>query len=123
MTAPLTEAEWQAQVVELAHILGWEVLHVRRSIGRRNGKAGWQTTTSIAGWPDLLMWRGPRLIAAELKSETGKATREQLRVLAGLRAAGVETFLWHPSDLPEIADALRRPTLCAGHVKGDVDAR
>lgn len=105
--ATVTEADFQRQVVQLAAILGYETLHIRRSIGRRGGKAGWQTTTSIDGWPDLLLWRPGRMIAAELKSDTGKPTDAQLRVLASLAAAGMETHLWRPADLDTIAETLR----------------
>lgn len=102
---PATEAEFQAQVVELARITRWEHLHVRRTIGR--GRK-WTTATNLAGWPDLLLWRPGRIVAAELKSESGKTTAEQDAVLASLAAAGVETFVWRPSDWDEIAAVLGR---------------
>ncbi len=97
----ITEAVFQEQVVELAHMLGWEHMHVRRSIGK--GRS-WTTATNVAGWPDLVLWseRQCRVIAAELKSQTGKATVEQLDVLTSLGRAGVESFLWRPSDLDDI---------------------
>lgn len=94
-----TEAEFQAQVVELARILGWQVLHVRRSIGKGHR---WTTTTSVTGWPDLFMWH-PRhgVLARELKTETGKLTAEQEEVLASLCAAGVDAGVWRPADFEE----------------------
>lgn len=96
-----TEAEFQQQVIDLAHAYGWMCLHVRRTIGK--GRK-WTTATSVVGWPDLFLWhpKQQRRIGAELKSETGKATVEQLEVLATLAASGVETFLWRPSDLDTI---------------------
>lgn len=102
----LTEADFQAQVVELAHLLGWRHLHVRRSVGR--GRK-WVTATNVSGWPDVLFWRegSHRLIAAELKSETGKATDDQLEVLASLARAGIETHVWRPSDFDQIQETLR----------------
>ena len=95
----ITEAEFQAQVVQLAGILGWQVLHVRRSIGK--GKR-WTTSTSIVGWPDLFMWH-PRhgVLARELKTDTGKLTAEQEEVLASLCAAGVDAGVWRPADFTE----------------------
>lgn len=106
MTAPsiltMTEAEWQAQVVDLAHLLGWQHLHVRRSIGK--GRS-WQTTTNIVGFPDLLLWSPTHGFAAiELKSERGVVADEQVAVLASLAAAGARTMIARPSDL----DAVRR---------------
>lgn len=108
MTAPtITETEWQNQLIDLAHTLGWRHLHVRRSIGKGNK---WQTTTNVTGWPDLLMWspRQPgRHIAAELKSATGVLKPEQRSVLADLAAAGFETYVWRPADLDQALFTLR----------------
>jgi VRR-NUC domain-containing protein len=108
VTAPatLSEASFQEQVIELAHLFGWRHLHVRRTIGK--GRR-WTTATNLAGWPDLLLWRegSHRLVAAELKSDTGQATDEQLEVLASLRRAGVDTYVWRPADWPEIEAVLR----------------
>lgn len=98
-----TEAEFQAQVVELATICGWQHLHVRRTIGKGHR---WTTSTNVIGWPDLFLWKPGRVVAAELKSETGIATPEQLAVLESLAAAGIETHLWRPSDFDEITRTL-----------------
>ena len=57
VTVEPTEAEFQQQVIDLAHLLGWKHLHVRRTIG--------------------------------------------------LAAAGVPSYVWRPSDWPEIETALR----------------
>lgn len=96
-----SEAEFQAQVVELAHILGWHVLHVRRSIGKGQR---WTTTTSVKGWPDLFLWH-PRhgVLARELKTDDPKSklTAEQEEVLASLCAAGIDAGVWRPADFTE----------------------
>lgn len=103
----MTEAELQAHVVELATMLGWTVNHVRRSIGGR--KQGWVTSTTLRGWPDLTLIRPPRLVFAELKSDRGRLQPEQAQVLELLAAVpGVETFVWRPDDLDEIAATLNR---------------
>jgi hypothetical protein len=96
-----THVEWQSQVVDLLHLLGYRHLHVRRTVGR--GKK-WVTATNRIGWPDLLAW-SPRLgiVAIELKVGRDKATAEQLEVLAELEAAGVRTMVAYPDDF----DALR----------------
>lgn len=44
----MTEADWQGQVIDLAHAYQWRHLHVRRTIGK--GKK-WVTATNVAGWP------------------------------------------------------------------------
>jgi len=101
----VTEAEWQQQVIDLAHVLGYRHMHVRRSIGKGNR---WVTATNVVGWPDLVLWseRQQRLLCVELKSETGKLSDEQDEVLASLAAAGVECFVWRPSDLEAARDFL-----------------
>lgn len=104
-TPAITEAAFQQQVTDLATALGWTWLHVRRSIGRRDGKQAWQTTTNIAGFPDLFLWHPRHGFAAfELKSQRGTATPDQLAVLDQLAAAGAQTLVARPSDL----DAVRR---------------
>lgn len=102
-----TEAEWQQQVVQLAEILGWQWLHVRKSLGRRDGKRGWQTTTNLKGWVDLTLWH-PRhgLIFVEFKSAGGKVTPEQEAVHVSLRAAGQRVFVWRPGDLEDVQRVL-----------------
>lgn len=107
LTGTITEDQFQRQVMELAHVTGWTVLHVRKALGKRDGRRAWQTTTNLRGWPDLLMWRPGRMIAAELKSETGRTTPEQRDVLASLEAAGVECHVWRPSLWPEIVRILQ----------------
>ena len=91
----ITEAEFQRQVIDLAHILGWVVYHPMLS--------KW----SERGWPDLSMVRPPRLVFAELKRESGKTTEHQDRWLALLGATCAEVYLWRPSDLDGIATILR----------------
>lgn len=101
MTA-IREAEFQEQVIQLAHTLGWRHLHVRRSIGK--GKQ-WVTATNVP-WPDLTLWRPderrPGFLIRELK--VGDITKDatwqpgQREVLAELRAAGVDAGVWTPAD-------------------------
>lgn len=100
----IDEATFQAQVIELAELLGWTVLHVRKSIGRRNGARAYQTTTSVKGWPDLFLWH-PRhgVLARELKTDDPRSqpTPEQVAVIASLCAAGVDAGIWRPADFAE----------------------
>ena len=103
----VSEASFQAQVIELAEWLGWRVMHVRTTVGR----GGMHTTaTSVVGYPDLTMWHEGqrRVLFAELKSDTGRATAAQLEVLDSLRAAGLEVHLWRPRDWDEITTVLGR---------------
>lgn len=104
----VSERQFQRDVTDAAERLGWHWLHVRKSVGRRDGEAAWQTTTNIAGWVDLLLWheRQHRVIAAELKSEIGTVTPEQATVIASLAAAGLETYVWYPRDWDDVIKIL-----------------
>ena len=99
--------EWQPQFLDLAHMLGWQHMHVRRTIGK--GRK-WTTGTSVKGWPDLTLWHEGqvRLIFVELKSDDGRLSPDQEVVLASLDAAGQETYVFRPSDLELAARILRR---------------
>jgi hypothetical protein len=85
-TLTMTEVAWQRMVCDLAELRGWRWHHQHYS------------KRSPAGWPDLVLVRGPRLVAAELKSERGRVRPEQRVWLDALAAVpGVETYLWRPS--------------------------
>lgn len=101
----MSEAEWQQQVVELAGLLNWRHLHVRRTIGKGHR---WTTATNLKGFPDLLLWHEvqQRIIGAELKTAVGRVTAEQVEVLRSLEAAGVETYVWRPKDLTLVQEIL-----------------
>lgn len=91
-----TERDWDHQLKQLCDQLGWTLnYHTLRSKGSRSG------------FPDRILVR-ERLIAVELKTEQGKPTDAQREWLDGLAAAGVETYLWRPSDLDEIAQILSK---------------
>jgi hypothetical protein len=120
---PLTEKAFQAQVVELAKILGWRVYHPFLS--------KW----SERGFPDLTMVRARdrRLVFAELKGDRGKVTEAQAewqellgRVSQGPMLCGegphgrarpeprldccppmIEVFVWRPADWDTIEQVLR----------------
>lgn len=93
---PITEKQFQAQVLDLARILGWHTYHPFLS--------KW----SERGWPDLAMVRPPRLVFAELKSGKGILSAAQVKWLGLLGdCPGVESYVWRPENLDAIADVLR----------------
>jgi hypothetical protein len=95
----LPERQFQEQVRELAKWTGWMIYHTHNS------------THSPAGFPDLVLARSPRLIFAELKNDVGRQSDEQTHWLDELRGvAGVETYVWRPSDLDEIQRILAKVT-------------
>jgi len=96
LAAATSERDFQAAVLDLARLRGWRSFHVRESQG------------SAHGWPDLILLRRGRMIAAELKSMKGRPTPWQLVWLEDLgQVAGVESHLWRPSDWDDIEQALR----------------
>lgn len=62
----------------------------------------WNSLRSRPGFPDLMAWRGERLIAAELKMPNGKLSGDQALTLLGLSQTPIEVYLWLPWDEAEI---------------------
>lgn len=91
-----SEADWQRTVEGALTNLGWSWQHVRRTRGRHGE---WTTSTSHAGWPDLVALRGALILSIELKSETGSPTDEQLEWLARFaRLIGGRAWIVTPVD-------------------------
>lgn len=82
------EAVLQTSVLHLATLLGWSWWHDEDS--RRNRP----------GFVDALLWRPPRLIAAEFKRGRRRTTAEQRKHLAFWRAVGAEAIVWRPKPYP-----------------------
>lgn len=100
-------------VINLAHALNYRVAHFRGvRVHRQDGSTFYQTPVQAdgTGWPDLVLAKPGRLIFAELKSETGHASPEQMLWLKLLDAAGGECYVWKPSDYEELELLLMRPT-------------
>ena len=92
----MTEKEFQAQVVEMAKAFGWLVYHT------------WNSQHSAAGFPDLVMVRGGKLIFAELKTEKGMLSDAQWEWAMELKGVkGVNAYMWRPSSIDEIEYVLR----------------
>jgi hypothetical protein len=53
---------------------------------------------AIAGLPDIMILFDGRLYAIELKTETGRPTETQLRVIDAIRAAGGHAVVCHGLD-------------------------
>jgi len=99
MSAPICEADLQQAVIDLAHLLRWRVAHFRPAMTRGR----WSTPVSGdgAGFPDLVLVRGGRVIFAELKAAKGRLRPEQEVWLDALRAADgptLSTYTWRPDD-------------------------
>ena len=106
----MSEAMWQAQIVEFATRHGWHSWHDNDA--RMND----------ASFPDLVLWR-ERLIFVECKKMGGKLSvdrmlhnqrtglyfrKGQVTTLAELRAAGQEVYVWYPNQWGEVVEVLTR---------------
>jgi hypothetical protein len=100
----MTESEWQKQVLKSAHTLGWQSMHIVRTVKHQAFGAKGSMGT---GWPDLVLVKGGRIIFAELKTQKGITTPEQKQVLALLfEIPGAECHIWRPSDFGLVLDML-----------------
>ena len=93
---PKTEQQFMAEVVAYAKLRHWRVFHPRWSM------------QSAAGWPDLCLTRGGRLLFWECKRDGKEPTAAQAGWLRDLAdCPGVEVACVHPADWPAIAACLR----------------
>ena len=102
----VSEKDWQRQVTDAAELYGWRWAHFRPA-QRANGH--WMTPVSGplgVGFPDLVLAR-ERVIFAELKAEGAHLSPPQRAVRESLHRAGAEVYVWRPSDLPAVLEALR----------------
>lgn len=92
-----TERDFQNQVMQLASIHHWNVYSIPDS-----------RYASLAGFPDLTLWKGAVLFFVELKTDKGKVTDIQTRVHEELRFTGQNVFVWRPKMWDEIENTLGR---------------
>lgn len=90
----INETEFQKQITDLCDWLG---LRWHHEVDSRKSKRG---------FPDLCIV-GSRLIFVELKAESGRLSKDQREWIVALIAAGVEAYVWRPSDLPEATEVLK----------------
>ena len=99
-----TEKDFTSRVRVEAESAGWQLVYHT-----------WNSKHSAAGFPDLVMVKGKRLIFAELKMNLphkpkGKLSSHQKEWLDGLaQVPGIEVYTWwYPDDVDEILDVLSR---------------
>lgn len=103
----MNESDFQAMVVELLRAMGYQHMHVRRSIGK--GRK-WTTATNVP-WPDLTIFGHGRFLVRELKVDwKSKWQPGQREILDQLTACGVDAGVWMVADLDNgrILSDLRR---------------
>ena len=93
----MTEAELLDTLRQAARMSGWLTYHALRSEG------------SEPGLPDLIMVRDGRLLLWELKSATGRVSKEQQKWLDRLAVVDrIDVNIVRPDDLTEALDRLNR---------------
>jgi len=95
----MSEKEFQSQVIALAHLTGWRVYSIPDS--RR---------TTLSGYPDLTLWNPKKkaVLFAELKTDKGRLSAEQITVIDELRECGTQVVVWRPKDWEEIVGTLKK---------------
>ena len=98
------EAAFQASLIDIAKMFGWKVHHSRKVLVQEHGQTRWKTPVAgHEGFVDLTLARNGVVIHAELKTETGKSSPEQLE---WADAIGATHVLWRPHQYQEIVTLL-----------------
>lgn len=101
----LSEAQFQAQVQDLASLNGWRWMHIRPGLNER-GRYRTPVSGSLgAGWPDLVLVKGPRILFVELKAQAGQLTDSQKDVLYVLGGVA-PVYVWRPRDWEDVLSVL-----------------
>ena len=90
----ISEKEFMSAVIELAKKNGWKVYHTFNS------------RKSEAGYPDLTLVRGNRLMFMELKREGETPDAAQISWLEALGETRAEVYWFQPSDWAKIVQLL-----------------
>jgi hypothetical protein len=107
LATEILEKEWQAQVIDAAHLFGWKIAHFRPAKTER----GWRTPVQAdgKGFPDLVLLHPAKgkMLVRELKAEKGRMRPEQTAWLEWFAACGVDSDIWRPSDFDRMMVELR----------------
>ena len=82
----MTEKELQEAIIELATWRGWSHYHT------------FDSRRSVAGFPDLVLWKDSRLLFVELKKQGGRLSMSQERTLQELHSTAAEVYIWRPAE-------------------------
>jgi hypothetical protein len=108
----VNETDFQQQVIDAAHLLGWRCAHFRGvRVQRKDGTIHYQTPVQAdgEGFPDLVLVNPSlrRVLYVELKSDIGKMSPAQVAWQILLERAGQEFYLWKPRDWDKLIEILR----------------
>jgi hypothetical protein len=100
----MSERTLQDRVVDRAKRRHWKVAHAGKGwVGDQETGAGQFITPMAPGWPDLMLFNPEmvlhKVIAMELKRETGEVSADQWEWISLLNRCGIPTVVIRPSDL------------------------
>lgn len=90
----LSEKDFMSMVIAFAKLHRWFQFHTHDS--RR----------SVAGFPDLVLLRPPKIVVAELKVGKNRVTAEQNLWLNLFEECGIPAYVWTEKDWLEIEEVL-----------------
>jgi hypothetical protein len=102
----ISERAFQLAIWRHAESDGWKCHYQYRSAQKlANGQ---YRGLGTAGWPDVIAVRGDRLLAIEVKKETGSPTPEQRVWIAALNGVpGITAMIVRPRDANAVMEMLR----------------
>jgi hypothetical protein len=109
LPADITEAQFQAAILDMARWFGWRTFHPRTI----KSFTGHHLTAyqGEAGFPDLVLAHSKRgVLFAELKVKRNKLSAGQELWREVLEHAGAEYHLWRPEDWAAIETRLKGKT-------------
>lgn len=83
----MTEADLQQVVIDLARLHRYIVYHT------------YDSRRSVAGFPDLVLVGGGRVLFRELKTEKGRMSPAQQQWIDEINRNGGDADVWRPTDL------------------------
>lgn len=107
MARQTPENDFMRQVMELAKLHDWKVAHFGSSVRVVGKNRVFVGDKDAAGFPDLIMVRGQRIIFAELKAPKGRLSETQVGWMLALQRAHDEAYVWRPDDWEEINHILK----------------
>jgi hypothetical protein len=85
----MTEAELQAQILDLCKHMGLLAYHT------------YDSRRSVPGFPDLVIVGKDHMLYRELKTDRGRVSEEQDLWLEALHHVGADAKVWRPRDWPQ----------------------
>ena len=103
----MTEAEFMQQIIDLAHLYSWHVVHFRPAWSKDGKRCMTAVSADGAGWPDLVLVKSNHLIFWEVKADKGRVSVEQLAWIERLSEVAFVGVVY-PRDWSLIQEVLTR---------------